>query len=545
MKKIVSALLFAVMLFTSLFNNTVVALAVQNEDVAKTQIGTSNVYYEYNAQSKTLTVSGNGDTPNFENDSVSQPWYAYRSDGSIDNIVICEGITSIGNYFFYKVNAENIALPDSLEKIGGYAFCGNKNVKSVTFGKGLKTISNNAFYQCSVLESVYVPKSVSSIGTSAFESCKALKNVSFERMNMTVTISRRAFLDCPSLVSIDIPIGATLSSQSVGFKTSSGEIESNMVMGIYRDSPAYRYAERNFVNYRLIDSIEIFDGDVINRTYYADSVGDDMKFYFTPEFSCQYDFTSSGDVDVDCALTYSNGNKVADCNESNDISENDLNFLVSCKLSAGEVYCYTVNSVNSEGSFSVSISPQHSYVREIVAPEPYEDGYTLNTCIYCGDCYKSDFTDKLAHECSGCVYQMKSADGSVFEDKPLGMTVIYDFDGRVLGTTDENGSFNVAAYKGIVISAPYGVDRRIEITEPGCNLGSIAIVNCDFCPDGYINAKDFAVFKSFYGKCDSENYMSVMLDTDNDGEIGFDDWSYASEFTAYGKIDETVYANSQ
>lgn len=270
-----------------------------------------------------------------------------------------------------------------------------------------------------------------------------------------------------------------------------------------------------------------------------------MKFYFTPAYSCKYTFSSSGGVDVDCALTDSSGKKVPESSEMPDISENDLNFSVSANLNAGELYCYTVRSVNSEGSFSVSMQIQHSYVMEVIEPKPYEDGCTLNTCICCGYSYKSDFTDKLAYKCSGCVYQMKSADGSFFKDKPLGMTVIYDLDGRKLGETDENGCFAVEAYKGIVISSPYGVDRRLEVTEPDCSFGDIAVVNCDYCPDGYINAKDFAVFKSLCGAYDSSNPLSAMPDTNNDGKISLADWSYAVEFTAYGKIDETVYGNAK
>ena len=541
MKKLVSVLLFTVILCTSVFCNSFVALALQEEDIAKTQIGSSNIYYEYNAQSKTLTVSGNGDSPNLSNDSVSQPWYDYRSDGSIENIVVCEGVTSLGNYFFYRVSAENITLPDSLKKIGSYAFSGDNAVKSVTFGSGLEVISNNAFYQCDGLESVYFPKSITSIGTSAFESCTGLKNVSFERMNMSVSIAKRAFLGCSSLVSFNLPIGATLSSYSVGYKTAStGSIYFDMVMGVYRDSPAYTYAEKYFLNYTLLDSIEIIEGDVIKRTYYTDSVNDDMKFYLVPEYSCNYTFASSGNVDVDCVLTDSKGDKIA---EDDDISQNDLNFSVSAKLNAGEKYCYTVKSINSAGDFSVSLTVDHSYVQEIIEPKPYEDGYTLSTCIYCGDSYKSSFTNKFANECSGYVYQMKSSDGSFFKDKPVGMAVIYDFDGRVLGSTDKNGFFDVVAYKGIVISAPFGVERKIEVTEPYSDLGDIPVVNCDFYSDGYINAKDFAVFKSFYGEYDDGNYLLSMIDTNNDGQINFCDWSYVADFAPYGKIDETVYAN--
>lgn len=541
MKKIILAFLSTVILLTVLFNSSIIALAEQTTDIAKTQIGSSDIYYEYSVQSKTLTISGSGDTPNFLNDSVSQPWYDWRSDGSIENIVVCDGITSLGNYFFYKVNAKNIVLPDSLEKIGGYTFSGNKSIKELSFGSGLTTIANNSFYQCSVLETVYFRKNISSIGASAFESCTALKSVSFERMNMAVSISRRAFLACPSLVSINLPINATLSSYSVGYKSASkGSINSNMVMGVYRDSSAYTYATKNYTNYVLLDSMEILDGDVINRTYYSDSVDDEMKFYFIPEHSCKYNFASSGTVDVDCVLTDSKDNIVA---ESRDISVNDLNFSVSAKLNAGEKYCYTVKSINSEGDFTVLLESQHSYVKEIIEPSAYEDGYTLNRCIYCGDSYKSDFTDRLAVRCTGYVYQLKSADGSLFEDKPLSMTIIYDFDGRVLGSADENGFFDVEAYKGIIVSAPFGVQRKIEVTEQDCELGNIAVVNCDYCPDGYINAKDFAVFSKAYGEYDSENHLSQMLDVNNDGIIGYEDWLYAVEFTAYGKIDETVYSN--
>ena len=68
----------------------------------------------------TLTISGKG-TMDVWNHPIYIPWYSYRYD--IVNVVIEDGVTSIGNHAFYYCDSlTSIIIPDSVTSIGDEAF---------------------------------------------------------------------------------------------------------------------------------------------------------------------------------------------------------------------------------------------------------------------------------------------------------------------------------------------------------------------------------------------------------------------------------------
>ncbi|MCH5320333.1 MAG: leucine-rich repeat protein [Eubacterium sp.] len=362
MKKIFLLAFSAVIALGILCSVDFTSLAVQSENKPKTQFEGTDTYYSFDASTKTLTISGEGATPDFDSDNKSQPWYMWRSDGSIQHVIVEEGITSLGKYFFYYVSAEDFLLPSTLTSLGNYSMSGVNSLKSITLPQNLTTIGNYAFYYSTTLESVSIPSSVTSIGTSAFENCSSLNSVSFEDLNASLTIGKRAFFACSSLKSITVPKRATLSSYSLGFYSASkGSVYKEFVMNVYRDSPAYTYAVNNIVNYNIINEMEIKEGQSIACTYYANSFDDDMIFVFTPTVSSEYRFYSSGMVDVDCVLTDSNGKELA---SHDDNSPDDLGFTVDYNLNAGKTYYYTVKSIRSTGEFTVNL-----YSKEIESIE--------------------------------------------------------------------------------------------------------------------------------------------------------------------------------
>ncbi len=99
-----------------------------------------------------LTISGTGNMYNYDNGAQNAPWMNYG--GSIESVVIGNGVTSIGNFAFSSCSMTQIDLPETLTSIG-----------------------NSAFFMCSQLESVYIPASVTSIGTSPFWACRSLAGI--------------------------------------------------------------------------------------------------------------------------------------------------------------------------------------------------------------------------------------------------------------------------------------------------------------------------------------------------------------------------------
>ena len=636
MKKIISVSISLILLITSVFSTRIITLCAQVTDIEKTQLGSTQTYYSFDAGTKTLTISGSGETPDYVNNSSSQPWYLWRSDGSIENVVVEEGITRLGSYFLFCVCAQSISLPQSLEKIGSYALAGNNLATEIKLGNNLKTISNNAFYMCIKLERVSIPKSVTYIGSGAFEECTILNCVEFGSMNMSLSISSRAFMACGSLKSIDIPKEASLAAYSVGYKSQTvGDIYTDLSVGVYRDSGAYSYATNNNLNCRILDSMVIYEGDIISCNSYSNSTDITVNYFFTPKASSYFSFSSSGAVDVDCILSDSLGSTVA---QSTDISQDNLNFSISCQLNAGEQYCYTVTSRHSAGDYTLSLVPadldrveidwsfsytadlfedgsidiaalidgksvnfiyesgyihsvpfkdggefagytmsynnllnsrvtcgtntdsitvgeqilefsiniEHSYTQAVIPPTFSNGGYTLHTCVLCGKKYTSDFTEQLSGGYFGKVYIMSSPDNSYFSQGTAAEIDIYDLDGKKIGTTDENGYFYVTAYQAIVIKSEFGPARTVAVDKSNRDLGSIPIVLCDFNNDGYVNAKDYSIFKTAYGGYDkNEDLLLASLDINKDGIIDDNDWEYALSFAAYGKIDESIYNTAE
>lgn len=358
MKKFLTAVL-SLSLFVMLICVAVPVYALNQEvDIEKKQILSSDTYYSYNAEAKTLTISGSGAVPDFSNSSGasnSQPWITWRSDGSIEHVVVEEGITSLGSYCLYNVNKADISLPTTLKVLGSYSMAGTDSNTDVRLPEGLETISANAFYYTSGLKSIYIPKTVKTIGRSAFENCTKLESVAFGNFNMEVSVEKRAFLKCAALKSVIIPKRATLADYSIGYySASAGSVYSDFVMKVYRDSSTYDYVVNKVVPYELINSGEIFEGDSVDCTYYDDSVSSVMTFVFTPVVTASYSFFSEGSIDLSCEMTDSAGNVIATAEDNSDY---DANFTVTENMSAGQTYYFNVSSNNYTGAFSVSLLP--------------------------------------------------------------------------------------------------------------------------------------------------------------------------------------------
>ncbi len=160
-----------------------------------------------------LTVYGNGEMPNYGTTSNTFPFYSKRT--SIKEVIIHEGITSIGQYAFYGcTELKKVTIPSSLISISScawngctaveevhvpspdawarvtrsaissspfgasnatnhYFFFGNSttHASTVTFTPELTEIKSYAFYKATGIEDVYLPATISNVGSYAFD-CK-------------------------------------------------------------------------------------------------------------------------------------------------------------------------------------------------------------------------------------------------------------------------------------------------------------------------------------------------------------------------------------
>jgi len=124
-------------------------------------------------------------------------------------------VSIIDDYAFsFLDKLENIEIPSSVTSIGGEAFRGCTNLKSVKLNEGVENIHQAAFYECTLLQEVCLPSTLKYIGPSAFKHCNNLKNINLNEG--LKSLGKSAFSECYSLQKIEIP-SSTKALQSYTF----------------------------------------------------------------------------------------------------------------------------------------------------------------------------------------------------------------------------------------------------------------------------------------------------------------------------------------
>ena len=103
-----------------------------------------------NVNSYTLEISGRGAMYDYDNWDNCAPWGTKEYidlDLDITRIVVKNGVTSIGDYAFYRCyTVMSLTLPNTLKRIGRNAFYGCNSLKSLTLPRSLTSIGRSAFY---------------------------------------------------------------------------------------------------------------------------------------------------------------------------------------------------------------------------------------------------------------------------------------------------------------------------------------------------------------------------------------------------------------
>ena len=157
------------------------------------------------------------------------PDYAFKEYGSLETIVLPDGITSIGEDAFYDCSSlktiefpvslqeiktrafcgctslETLVLPDGLKAIGDFAFSACTSLNKVTLPDGLETLGDGAFNFCSSLTSIVIPDGLKQINENTFRNCYGLEQISLG--SDIESIGDDAFWLCTALSGIHIPEG--------------------------------------------------------------------------------------------------------------------------------------------------------------------------------------------------------------------------------------------------------------------------------------------------------------------------------------------------
>ena len=198
MRKICPVLTFLVLIALCLF-----LLPTQSQAAEIPSNGVCGENFSFSYVDGRLTIFGNGPMPDFDY-SNKAPWDV--ADSPIKEIIIREGITSVGNFAFsncYQLeklylpstltsigesaftgcNVSAIIIPDKVKTIGSSAFSYCDNLTDLTLSSDLETIGESAFYNCLKLQNVTIPANVSKIESSAFSACTSLTKIQVDPSN--------------------------------------------------------------------------------------------------------------------------------------------------------------------------------------------------------------------------------------------------------------------------------------------------------------------------------------------------------------------------
>ena len=134
----------------------------------------------------------------------------YGCSGLTGKLVIPEGVTSIDHSaFFYCSGLTEVDLSQctNLTSIGGEAFrnCSGLTEVNLSNCTSLTSIGDWAFSYCSRLTSITLPSSLISIGDHAFDSCSGLTEIDLSNCTSLISIGSGVFYDCINLARVIFP----------------------------------------------------------------------------------------------------------------------------------------------------------------------------------------------------------------------------------------------------------------------------------------------------------------------------------------------------
>ncbi len=147
-----------------------------------------------------LIIDGDGQMTNYGKASET-PWYGYRS--VIENIVIEEGVTKIGNYCFSGfTKLVEVSVPSSLQAVGIGAFSSCSKLSSINL-ENVTLLDMGAFANCSLLSTVS-GATLEYVRDYAFQSCSF---TTFLLPQSLKELSGMAFFKCSKIKEFSVETG--------------------------------------------------------------------------------------------------------------------------------------------------------------------------------------------------------------------------------------------------------------------------------------------------------------------------------------------------
>ena len=134
-----------------------------------------------------LTTSGSYTRPSGRFYGCPIRSFTIGEDVEILPAALCEGMKDL----------QSITIPNSVRKIGDYAFSKCSSLNSITIPNSVTNIGQAAFDECSSLTTITIPEKVSKIGWGAFSNCASLKSVNWNAINTGDILTSSSYATTP------------------------------------------------------------------------------------------------------------------------------------------------------------------------------------------------------------------------------------------------------------------------------------------------------------------------------------------------------------
>ncbi|MBO6031925.1 MAG: leucine-rich repeat protein [Prevotella sp.] len=138
--------------------------------------------------------------------------YSFRGCSNLSSVTLPQSIRKIGEYAFAESGLTSVSIPDDITEIGDGCFESCYSLSSITIGNGISIIPDFMFECCTAISSITIPSNIKVIGKQAFsmndvEQGGAMPN-NLQHVAMTEgldEIGQSAFSFCTEIEEVNIP----------------------------------------------------------------------------------------------------------------------------------------------------------------------------------------------------------------------------------------------------------------------------------------------------------------------------------------------------
>lgn len=158
----------------------------------------TNLFWQVDTTSRVLTITGVGRMKDYSTDTRG-PWYPWRE--KIDQILIGDGVATVGTFAFYEMLMDSVRFGNNIEHIYEHAFFNCDSLLSVYLGNNVRKIDYMAFATNDKLQIVDFGESPAETGDHSFAYNGQIRSIRCSKVRL---LDWCTFEGCSSLTSLTL-----------------------------------------------------------------------------------------------------------------------------------------------------------------------------------------------------------------------------------------------------------------------------------------------------------------------------------------------------